>query len=169
MGGHTVYRTRPTDNPPGLGEYSSCDPVLGDIKIATDWWDLHDPSDNGRHFWVPPLFRCQLGTPVGESCEWSGTFGGSPARTVTEVLAYETVSVPAGTFANAMKIRETEYENGQMSDVPTLFWFDATVGLIKAQEEDTGTTIVLISHSPPTGQGSIRISAATASLRSLRR
>lgn len=149
VGGHSVYRLRDTQNPPGLGEYLAPDAVHGEVEVATDWWDVNDPSNHGRYFWEPPLFSCQFGDTVGSSCEWVGTFAGSPQRQVSEVLAYESVTVPLGTFTNAMKGKATTYENGVVTDEPLYIWVDKNIGILRAEEVNSGSAIVLISHSLP--------------------
>jgi len=159
VGGQTVYRLRRSDNPPGLGEYVGCDEERGEVSVATDWWDLNNPSINGRHFWEPPLFHCQFGDPVGISCEWLGTFGGNSQRVLTEVITYESVTVPYGSFQNTMKIKITEYDSdGEIIDEPLYFWFDRNIGLVKGEEVNSGGVIELIAYSPsPLGRVAYKI------------
>lgn len=149
VGGYDVYRIREVNNPPGLGEYIGCDPDHGEVEVATDSWDINDPSNNEMLLWEPPIFTCAYGTSVGSvPCEWIGTFDGEFSRVVTEVIAYETVSVPFGTFENTMKITRTKYDATGVLDGPLFFWVDANVGIVKAQEVESGITIELIGYNP---------------------
>ena len=152
VGGYTVYRLSGTDSPAGLGEYYACDEDHGEVEVATDWWELGNPDNHGRIFFQPPLYGCQYGDAVGTVIEWVGTFGGSYERDVSEVLAYETVTVPFGTFENAMKLRITMYDSDGIFDEPLYFWFDSSVGLVRGEEVDGGEVFVLTAYSTPTGK-----------------
>ena len=163
VGGYTVYRLRPTSNPPHLGQYYGCIDEHGEVEVATDWWNVTNPSDNGRFYYVPPLFGCQFGDPVGTSSIWTGSFGGGSAREESHVLAYETVSVPYGTFYNVMKVRIESYDgDGHETDEPLYFWFDENIGPIKAQEVRSGSTVVLVGYSPPGGVSKVAGSERTS-------
>jgi V8-like Glu-specific endopeptidase len=148
VGGYEVYRLRNTDNPPGLGEYYACSEEHGEVEVATDWWNVADPSDNGRYFYVPPLYWCLDGNPVGTVCNWGGTFGGTPYEVETVVLSYESVSVPFGLFENTMKVMITEYEDGVLFDEPFYFWFDE-IGPVRAEGTLSGDVVELVSYSSP--------------------
>lgn len=149
IGGYVVYRIREINDPPGLGEYIGYDADHGEVEVATDSWDVNNPSNNKKLFWEPPLFRCSYGTPAGSSpCEWIGTFDGEFSRVVTEVMAYETVIVPAGTFENSMKVTSTEYDSTHIVDGPTILWVDKNIGIVKGQEVGSGSAIELISYTP---------------------
>jgi hypothetical protein len=149
VGGYSVYRLRDTQNPAGLGEYFALDPVHVEVEVATDWWDVNDPSTHGRYLWEPPVFSCQYGDTVGTSWEWVGTFGGSPESQVSEVLAYESITIPLGTFANAMKAKVTTYEDSVVANEPLYIWVDKNIGILRAEEVNTGSAIVLTGHSFP--------------------
>jgi hypothetical protein len=163
VGGYEVYRGWRSDNPPGLGGYVGCNEQHGEVDVATDWWDISDPSHNGRYYWVPPLYYSQYGDAVGQSCVWSGTFGGSPEQNITEVLAYEDVAVPAGSFLQAMKVRLTSYSNGNPYD-DFYAWLHPTAGLVKAEDIDGGSGIVLISYSGARKSASSRCGASPYSI-----
>jgi len=155
VGERVVLRLRRTDDPPDLGEYVSCDPDRGRIEVATDWWDNGDPSHRGRHFWIPPLFQCRIGEGVGDSCVWNGTFGGSEQREVSRVLSYESVTVPAGTFANVMKERVTTYDSTGVFDGPVDYWVDEDAGIVRAEEVSSGDAIELMFHTTPGAPGDL--------------
>ena len=164
VGGRDVYRIREINDPPGLGEYIGCLPDHGEVELATDAWAIDDPSINERLFWEPPLHRCRYGTPTeSPPCEWIGTFDGEFSREVTEVIAYETVSVPFGTFDNTMKVMLTEYDAGGIVDDERLFfWIDPSVGIVKGQEVESGVTIELIAYSPSSASPSLAGTVATS-------
>lgn len=149
VGGYVVYRTRRSDNPPGLGMYTGCDPNHGEVDVATDWWNLINPDQRGRYYWEPPLYTCQYGDPAGTVCEWVGEFAGGYQREVTEVIGYESVTVPYGTFQNVMKIENTVYDEDGIFDGPLYFWIDSQIGPVRAEEVGSGSAIELIAYSPP--------------------
>lgn len=97
INGYRVYRVRRSDNPPGLGDYVGCDKALGEIWVASDWWDVNDPSNNGRDVFEKPIpiDLCPYGSPVGTKCVQKFEWGG---RVEVEVLDYEDVTVPYKTF-----------------------------------------------------------------------
>jgi hypothetical protein len=171
VAGRDVYRVHVVDEPPGLGAYEGCDSEKGPIGVATDVWDVDDPEYNWREYYDPPVFACLHGAPVGSSCEWVGivddewpvTSYGLQARTLVEVLAYETISVPLGTFTNTMKVRESSYDgDGNLYDGPYITWRDATVGLVRAEEVSTGSAIVLIAFTPAPAPAAVSGQSAQA-------
>jgi hypothetical protein len=146
VGGYRVYRSHVVGDPQGLGVYNTCDRVLGEIEVATDWWYPSDPSIHGRDYWVPPHPLCAQWGPVGSSCSWSGTLGGEWEQAFEQVLAYETVSVPFGTFPNVMKLRSSTYD--EYGDWHFIFWLDRSVGVVKMYDVQEESTIVLVAHTP---------------------
>ncbi|UCF05974.1 MAG: hypothetical protein JSV33_02755 [bacterium] len=148
VNGYTVYRIWRTDNPPGLGMYIGCDPEYGEVDVATDWWNYSNPSVRGRYYWEPPAYYCQYGDEAGTTVDWNGTFKGKAYRIVSEVIGYESITVPYGTYTNAMKIKITEYTSGGIFDEPLYFWFDRDIGILRLEEVDGGDPIVLISYNP---------------------
>jgi uncharacterized protein YjdB/Leucine-rich repeat (LRR) protein len=164
VAGYRVYRSHGVEDPPDLGVYNTCDPVQGEIEVATDWWDPSDPSVHGRDYWVPPHPLCVTWGPVGTSCDWTGTLGGDQERVFTEVLAYETTSVPYGTFTNAMKLRVSDYdEYGDLMGGPFIFWLDRSVGVVKMHDEWDSSTIVLVAYTPPSAPAAVLGESAPAS------
>lgn len=152
VAGRVVYRVHIVGDPPGLGEYIGCDAMYGEVEVATDVWDEDNPSQNERVIFDPPIFRCPYGSPVDRICEWRG-IAIEVVRQVTSVLAYETVTVPFGTFQNVMKVIITEYDNDdELVDEPLLFWIDRRIGIVKAQEAESGGVIELINYRPPVGK-----------------
>jgi hypothetical protein len=159
IGGYTVYRIHSSDSPPGLGLYIGCDPLHGEVDVATDAYDISDPSDSELLYWEPPLYRCRYGDRVGARCVWSGLFDGDSLEVVTEVLGYESVTVPYGSFENAMKVRETEYEYGEISYGPTTIWVDCNIGLLRLQ--DSFVTLELTGYERPGGANAVPCPEAT--------
>jgi hypothetical protein len=156
IGGHTVYRTRRSDSPPGLGDYIGCDPQYGEVWVATDSWDVNDPSNYTREVFDKPIpiDLCPYGTTVGTVCD-NSEFVGHDFRTVVEVLAYEDVTVPYKKFQNTQKVKITYYDDGEVDDdMPPIFqWNDASIGIVKELEVEPGSEIgiELIAYQPPTG------------------
>lgn len=150
VGGYTVYRSRRTDWPPGLGDYIGCIPSVGLVLVAADWWDVGNPSHNGRDYWDPPepLALCEYGADPGTIAKYAQN--GSPDTVVWEVICYENVTVPFGTFRNAQKVRVTFYEGEEIdNNLPPVYdWIDENIGLIKEEEIDSGEAIELIDYSP---------------------
>lgn len=151
VAGYEVYRLSRSDNPIDLGQYFACDPDEGDIAVATDWWELGNPSNNGRDFYEPPLsLPCIVyGATEGTKCEWVGTLGGRNESESAEVVGYETITVPYGTFENAMKVRDTAY--GDDGDLlwDNYLWIDKNIRLLRAEDVDGGDAIELINYTPP--------------------
>jgi len=152
---NVVYRLRRSDNPPGLGNYIGCSVDGGRIWVATDSWNISDPSNYTRSCVVPPqpIDPLPYGSPVGSTFEWSI---GSSESVVTEVVGYEDVTVPYDTFYDAQKLLIVFYEDGEIDDnmVPTYEWHDALIGTVKVMEVDPGGEIgiELIGYSPPVGR-----------------
>jgi hypothetical protein len=159
VNGYRVIRVRRTDNPPNLGEYGGCDPVHGLVEVATDWWDLYDPSEHGRHYWEPPLFGCPFGAPAGSTCTWSGTFADAPAWETNQVVGYGSITVPYGTFPNVMKVMVTGSE-----DDPMYAWVDATIGVVRAEMvDDPEDAIELVAYQPPPAQANSKVQGQAGS------
>ena len=75
----------------------------------------------------PTPFDAFYGDPVSTTCDWIGTFAGEYERELTEVLAYESVTVPYGTFSDAMKFQDTTFDMyGPFFDC--IVWADPSVG-----------------------------------------
>ncbi len=154
VAGYSVYRLTRSDSPPNLGEYYACDPEDGEIEIATDWWELGNPSNTGRHFYEPPLSLSEIfyNAEVGTQCEWVGTLGGTSKREIAEVIGYETISIPYGIFLDAMKIRDTRFGNGGNILWDNYVWVSEKSILLKSEELDGGNVLELINYTPPTNK-----------------
>lgn len=154
IGGYKVYRQRDITDPPNLGLYIACDPDHGKIEVATDSWDVFDPSNSEKKFWNPPIFFCQFGDDVGTTCEWNGTFDGETdwiTKIVTEVIAYESIVTPFSSFENVMKLKETSYDvNGNiLSDPsPSFYWIDKDIGFVRGENVDLSEGIELLEYDP---------------------
>jgi hypothetical protein len=150
VGGLDVYRIAREDSPPGVGEYIGCIPGLGEVDVATDYFFVDDPSDGGRSFWTPPLPLCSYGTDVGSRiCDWSGVFDDESGVQTTNIIAYEDVTVPAGTFRNAMKISvvsQYEFDDEPSAD---LVWIDRDLGIVRREEIGTGLVVELAEYEQP--------------------
>lgn len=150
VGGYDVYRLVRDDSPPGVGEYIGCIPGVGEVDVATDFTFVDDESEGGRSFWSPPLPLCSYGTPVGSRiCDWNGSFDGELGEQTTNVIAYEDVTVPAGTFRQAMKISvvsQYEFDDEPSAD---LLWIDGDLGLVRREEIGTGLVVELVEYSRP--------------------
>jgi hypothetical protein len=144
INGYEVFRWRRSDNPPGLGEYVGCDPSIGLVLVAGDGWNALDPSEHYRYLVDPPepVEPCPYGTPVGTVKQVIGG-GGYENRTEIEVLSYEDVTVPYGTFIQSMKTKVTYYDEGQVDDnmVPTFDWEAPPIGLVKEIDVDPSEEI----------------------------
>jgi len=156
VGGYTVYRHRRSDFPPGLGDYVGCDPELGLIWVASDSWNALEPMNPEyytRHVFDEPIpiRLCPYGTETGTICH-SFTEGNYNNRLEIEVLGYEDVTVPYGTFIDAMKVKNTYYDDGDVDDnmKPTYEWIDASIGTVQELEVEPGYEIgiVLINYQP---------------------
>jgi hypothetical protein len=150
VGGFDVYRVVRDDSPPGIGEYIGCIPGVGEVDVATDYFFVDDPSEGGRSFWSPPLPLCSYGTDVGSRiCDWTGVFDDEGGVQTTNVIAYEDVTVPAGTFPNTMKISvvsQYEFDEEPSAD---LLWIDRDLGLVRREEIGTGLTVELVEYARP--------------------
>jgi hypothetical protein len=95
IGGYVVYRIRRTDTPPGLGDYIGYDAKYGEVWVATDSWDVNNPSNFNRQIFQKPIPTdlCPYGTKVGTIRD-NGQWVGQDDREVVEVLAYEAITVP---------------------------------------------------------------------------
>jgi len=134
IGKYAVYRECRTEDPPGLGNYYGCDPDHGKVWVASDSWDTSDPTKFNRHVFrtAIPVDLVPYGTEVGVVRQ--NTIGvGYQNRTVMEVLAYEDLTIPLGTFEKVQKIRVTCYDEGVVDNnmPPTYQWHDKEIGLIQ--------------------------------------
>ena len=142
------------------GSYYSNISGVGWSFIGTDVHDALSGEYLGIDILYPPqphISGIQYGDPVGTTKEWIGyslseedSYGyvEEMEKIVCEVIAYETVTVPFGTFTNAMKVKETNYDTWEIhfvdgKPVPggswDLFsedydWYVPVVGLIKNVE-----------------------------------
>ena len=63
----------------------------------------------------PPVFRCRYNDSVGTIRDWNGFLEDHAdwiAQIVTEVVAYESIATPYGSFPDVMKMKETSYDSG---------------------------------------------------------
>ena len=94
-----------------------CAPEVGPVDLA---WRI----DTGEESFVrlpfdPPAPRCRdYGMPIGTRCEWAGwapAFDRQPRQfqlRSTEVIGYESITVPAGTFHDAMVLEQVVTRTG---------------------------------------------------------
>ncbi len=76
----------------------------------------------------------------------SGTFTNNPLQ----IVGTETVTVPAGTFANAVKCLVSVTQPGTSNTMTAYYWLAPGVGLVKGQDIKTngnGLTLVLQSYT----------------------
>lgn len=155
IGKYTVYRECRLDDPPGLGNYYGCDLNHGKVWVATDSWDTSDPENYNRHVFKTaiPVDLCPYGTKAGTVRQ--NTIGvGYENRTVMEVIAYEELTVPFGTFTKVQKVKVTYYDEGEVDRNmhPTYQWYDKEIGLIQELEVIPGheAGIQLVDFIPAT-------------------
>ena len=67
-----------------------------------------------------------------------------------QVVGYEQVTVPFGTFTNTMKARITSYADGSIY-LDDYYWIDSDIGVLKAEDITDESTLVLINYKPPSG------------------
>ena len=72
-------------------------------------------------------------------------------RVTWEVIGYEEVAVPFGTFQSAQKVLATFYDEGQVDEnlLPSYLWFDENLGLLREEIIDSGEAIALLNYQPP--------------------
>lgn len=154
IGGYVVYRVHTIGEPPGSGDYIGCHPDVGEFLVATTSYTAFPPDKTGEsvkiHLEIEPQEESPLpryflvyGTPVGKNIKLEE---GNAALKV-EVMSYEYVTVPGGTFKKVMKIKMAIYENGKLVDSPLYSWIDPEIGIIKG--DSTGNIVELIEYKPP--------------------
>ena len=130
VGGYKVYRVRHRRYPPGLGDYVGCNPQLGKVRVASDWWDVNDPGHHGRTVYsqAVPITGLPFGTVAGTT--QSAVVDGDTL--IIEVISYSSITVQAGTYQNIMKVRFTVREPNNRSDY-YFDWFDQSIGSVKQE------------------------------------
>lgn len=94
-----------------------CAPEVGPVDLA---WRIETGEESFLRLpFDPPAPRCRdYGMPVGARCEWAGWAPalGRPPRQFelrsTEVIGYESITVPAGTFHDAMVLEQVVTRTG---------------------------------------------------------
>ena len=83
-----------------------------------------------------------------------------------QVVGYEQVAVPYGTFSDCMKAKITTYSDGSVYD--DYYWIHPAVGILKVQGIQDGVTLVLTDYQPSSGANSLDNirSSSTALVRS---
>jgi surface protein len=153
IGGYTVYRITGTET--GAEDDGSDGSVYVSCETGTKMVGLHEDGSYGGSyddlaFLLPPFYVCSYGAPVDGKCIWSGVYDDPDPninddisiQVVTQVVDYNNVTVPAGSFSNAMKT-----ELGCMADVddcegdpfPVFIWIDEDSGVVMVEGRYDGS------------------------------
>lgn len=148
VGGYRVYRVRHRWYPPGLGDYIGCNPQLGKVRVASDWWDVSNPNVHGRTVYpqAAPVTGCVFGSPVGTVI----TLIDVTDTLTIEVVSYLSVTVPAGSYQNVMRVKFTSREGRRQPDY-YFDHFDQAIGSVKQEYPLIPATLELMQYRPSGG------------------
>jgi hypothetical protein len=141
VGGYRVYRVRHRWYPAGLGDYVGCNPQLGKVRVASDWWDSNGNHGRTVYSQAVPITGLPFGTAAGTT--QSGVVDGDTL--IVEVISYSSVTVPAGTYQNVMKVKFTVREPNNRSDY-YFDWFDQSVGSVRQEYPLIPATLELLQY-----------------------
>ncbi len=144
VGGYKVQRVRHRWYPPGLGDYVGCNPQLGKVRVASDWWDSN--GNHGRTVYpqAVPVTGIPFGSAVGATV--SSVDGGDTL--IVEVISYSNVTVPAGTYQNVMRVKFTVREPRNRQDY-YYDHFDQAIGSVKQEYPLIPATLELLQYRAP--------------------
>lgn len=105
----------------------------------------------GIYIYDPPV-RLKRFVKIGESFSSESVLSWPDGRqyaesTTWEILGFEDVNVPAGSFPNCVKIRETHYSDEDDEPSVDFFWWAKGVGEVMDEEIDWGHSNWLLSAS----------------------
>jgi hypothetical protein len=170
VNGYSVLRLLNLQDPYGGGSYTGYVPGTGLCEIGADVHDAFTEEYEGIAINYPPIpvnGGICYGDPVGTKREWVGysMIDGEDyvemfEKDAWEVLGYEDVAVPFGTFVNAMKLvcknyyTTVSYVNGQPvpddwwefdSSCSEYIWWSPCVGMIKSVDYEGFDTFELVN------------------------
>lgn len=161
VGGYPVYRvtgkeTGPGDDGSAGSVYIHCSVGGGTALVGLHEGGSHSLNEfRGSYddlaLFTPPLSMCDYGAPLGTQCDWSGLYDDPDSdedpkddfafHVKTQVVAYEDVSVPAGTYQNAMKMSLVCMGvEDQCEEISSLYvWVDPDAGVVMLEITENGT------------------------------
>lgn len=170
VNGYSVLRLLNLQDPYGGGSYTGYVPGTGLCEIGADVHDAFTEEYEGIAINYPPIpvnGGICYGDPVGTKREWVGysmidgeDYVEMYEKDAWEVLGYEDVAVPFGTFVNAMKLvcknyyTTVFYVNGQPvpddwwefdSSCSEYIWWSPCVGMIKSVDYEGFDTFELVN------------------------
>ncbi|MBI9018772.1 MAG: hypothetical protein JEZ07_16090 [Phycisphaerae bacterium] len=162
VGGYKVIQIKSLEDVYGGGSYYANIDDLGFCQVGSD---VHD-AISGQYLGIdlmypvlPGIGGIEYGDPIGATAQWIG-YSLGPDETIDdvdncdkeewEILGYETITVPFGTFENAMKVKSRSYYSGWADIVDGAIepggdweyydgsyeWYVPVVGMIQAVDMD---------------------------------
>lgn len=158
VGGVAAQRQHVLGDPENTGNYFADVPGIGAAEVATDVYDVFNPSDVERQLYEPvvPIYNgARHGDAVGTVFSWTGTLGGSAEErsSTIEIDGYETITVPFGTIQNAMRMREQVRVDGDLIG-DGFIWLNSNSLIVRVQDVGSPITIDLVAiEGDPGGSG----------------
>lgn len=165
-------------NQPIIGFFVGCDTFRSEAGIVSHldescyigytWPEEmeHSPLKVSRVFWLSSHLKKILDSGVPVKGQWSGPAFSNTAQplkaTVTVLSDAETVTVPAGTFADCLLTEQVTTEDGQVSEAnrelcgTVCAWYARGVGLVQLHVRHEGgleATLRLEGHTAGAGSG----------------
>jgi len=158
VGGYKVVRLLNLQDAYGGGSYHVNVPGMGYCEIGTDVHNALTGSYKGiavNSQPMPLIGGLEFGDPTGSVAEWTGYRLVDPtdyierySKGVWQVLGYETVTVPYGTFSYAMKVLYKDYDalnsgsgmpdadgDWMLSESCSYYeWYVPSIGMIKSAD-----------------------------------